>query len=380
MMPLGEAFYRRKVEQIQAKLDDENLNGILLIDTHNVMYATGFIHTESERPIGCFIPKSGKPALFVPLLEQENAGDTWIDDIRTYFEFPGETYPVNWMVQEAGVAKLGIDNVSHDVFLTLGDGVTTTNLVNKLRWVKDPEELDVIKQAARYADYCLEQVLENAGDIIRDGGTELDILRQCIGATSEKMKAEIGEQFRLRKGAVVGTVHSGPRAALPHGSPMARQPKMRETLIAGIGASVAGYHAESGATFVVGDASDETMRCLNVAKDCDETAISALKAGSTCASVNEAALAVLKDAGLGDAIRHRIGHGMGIQGHEAPWLAPGDDTILEPNMVFSNEPGIYRPGVDGYRLIDSMIVTEGDAIVPSRFLAEHPPEQRILKV
>ena len=81
-----------------------------------------------------------------------------------------------------------------------------------------------------------------------------------------------------------------------------------------------------------------------------------------------------------DAIRHRIGHGMGIQGHEAPWLAPGDDTILEPNMVFSNEPGIYRPGKDGYRLIDTMIVTDGDALVPSRFLAEHPPETRILKV
>lgn len=380
MMPLGEAFYRRKVEQIQEKLDTENLDGMLLIDTNNVMYASGFIHTESERPIGLFVPKSGDPALFVPLLELENAGATWIGDIRTYFEYPGETYPVNWMVDEAGVNKLAIDHVSHDVFMTLGDGVTTSNMVNQMRWVKEPEELEVIKQAARYADYCLEQVLEHAGDIIRDGGTELDILRQCIGATSEKMKAEIGEQFRLRKGAVVGTVHSGPRAALPHGSPMARQPQMGETVIAGIGASVAGYHAESGATFVVGDADDDTMRCLQAAKDCDETAISALKAGATCASVNEAALNVLKDAGLGDAIRHRIGHGMGIQGHEAPWLAPGDDTILEPNMVFSNEPGIYRPDKDGYRLIDTMIVTDGDALVPSRFLAEHPPEMRILKV
>lgn len=380
MMPLGEAFYRRKVEDIQTRLDDENLDGVLLIDTYNVMYASGFIHTESERPIGFFIPKSGQPALFVPLLEQENADTTWIGDIRTYFEFPGEEYPVNWMVREAGVKMLGIDHISHDIFMTLGDGVTTTNLINKMRWVKEPEEIQVIKQAARYADYCLEQVLENAGAIIKDGGTELDILRQCIGATSEKMKSEIGEQFRLRKSAVVGTVHSGPRAALPHGSPMARQPQMGETVIAGIGASVAGYHAESGATFVVGDATDETMTCLHAAKACDEAGIAALKAGTTCASVNEAALYVLKEAGLGDAIRHRIGHGMGIQGHEAPWLAPGDNTLLVPNMVFSNEPGIYRPGKDGYRLIDTMIVTEGDAYVPSRFLAEHPPEKRILKI
>lgn len=380
MMPLGEVFYRRKVEQIQARLDGENLDGILLIDTYNVMYASGFIHTESERPIGFFIPQSGQPALFVPLLEQENADDTWIGDIRTYFEFPGEEYPVNWMVREARVKRLGIDSVSHDVFVTLGDGVTTTPLVNRMRWVKEPEELEVIKQAARYADYCLEQVLAHAGDIIRDGGTELDILRQCIGATSDKMKAEIGEQFRLRKGAVVGTVHSGPRAALPHGSPIARQPQIGETVIAGIGASVAGYHAESGATFVVGEPTGDTMHCLQAARACDEAAINALKAGATCASVNEAALNVLKEAGLGDAIRHRIGHGMGIQGHEAPWLAPGDDTILVPNMVFSNEPGIYRPGIDGYRLIDTMIVTDGDALVPSCFLAGHPPESRILNI
>ena len=89
-------------------------------------------------------------------------------------------------LQEANVQKLAIDHVSHDVFMTLGDRVITSNIVNQMRWVKDPEELEVIKQAALYADYCLEQVLENAGDIIRNGGTELDILRQCISLGSMK--------------------------------------------------------------------------------------------------------------------------------------------------------------------------------------------------
>ena len=122
------------------------------------------------------------------------------------------------------------------------------------------------------------------------------------------------------------------------------------------------------------------MQVLQAAADCDAAAVNTLRAGNTCASVNEVALNVLKNTGLADAIRHRIGHGMGIEGHEAPWLAPGDDTILVPNMVFSNEPGIYRPGLDGYRTINSMIVTEGDARVPSQFLAQHPPEKRILPI
>ena len=380
MMPLGEAFYRRRVDVIQAALASEEIDGILLLDTYNVIYASGFSHIESERPIGFFVPASGESILFVPLLEADNAADCWIGDIRCYFEYPGEQDPVGWMLREAAAKRIGIDKISHQQFLRLGREIVTSELVDKLRWVKEPEEIALIVQAAGYADFCLEQVLAGTGAIIREGGTELDILRHCLGATQAKMNAEIGEQFQLRKSAVVGTVHSGARAALPHGKPMARVPQIGETLIAGIGVSVGGYHAESGATFVVGAADEHTMVCLHAAHDCNQAAIAALRAGATCASVNEAALAVLKDAGLGAAIRHRIGHGMGIQGHEAPWLAPGDQTILQPNMVFSNEPGIYRPGRDGYRLIDTMIVTEGAACVPSRFLAEHPPEQRILPI
>jgi Xaa-Pro aminopeptidase len=380
MMMLDADFHRRRLAHIQAALANERLDGLLLLDAHNVTYASGFWHIPSERPIGLYIPVSGAPTLFVPLLEQENAADSVVSDIRTYFEYPGETHPVVWMRRECGAARLGIDHVDHAVFTRLGEGVVMTTLVERMRWVKQPEELALIEQAARYADDCLEQVRDGAADIIRAGGTELDILRMCLAATSARIRAEVGELFRLGGGAVVGTVHSGARAALPHGAPGQRTPQPGEPLIAGIGVSVGGYHAESGATFVVGEPSAEVMRCLQAARDCGAAAIAALRPGATCASVNEAALGVLREAGLGDAIRHRIGHGMGLQGHESPWLAPGDDTLLLPGMVFSNEPGIYRPGRDGYRTIDTMIVTDGAARVPSRFLAENPPERRILNL
>ncbi|MCA0457460.1 MAG: Xaa-Pro peptidase family protein [Chloroflexi bacterium] len=377
---LSEAFYRRKIGQIQARMEAAGLDGMLLLDVPNVIYACGFFHTPSERPLGLYIPKSGEVALFVPLLELENAGASWVKDIRTYFEYPGETHPVEWMVQEAGAKRLGIDTLTVDVYQRLGGNVTVTPMVEQMRWIKEPEELALIEKAATYADTCLEYVLENAGAIIRDGGTELDILRACIGATAAKMKAEVGEIFNLRSSSVVGTVHSGPRAALPHGSPIERKPQIGEPMIAGIGASVGGYHAESGATFVIGEPKGDVMRCLEAAMECDLAGIKALRVGNTCTQVNEAALGVLREYGLGDAIRHRIGHGMGLQGHEGPWLAPGDNTPLVAGMVFSNEPGIYRPEIDGYRLIDSMIVTDGEAKVPSRFLANHPPEKRIIPI
>jgi Xaa-Pro dipeptidase len=375
---LGDAFYKRIQQNIRKRLDIEALNGILLLDVHNVVYASGFYHIPSERPLGLFIPASGEAVLFVPLLEVENAADAWTGEIRTYFEYPGEEHPVVWMVRECGVRRLAIDSLTVDVYRQLSGDIVITSLVHKMRWIKEPEELDVIRQAARYADYCLEQVRNHAAEIMRGGGTELDILGMCLTATRQKMADEVGELFRLSGGGVVGTVHSGERAALPHGSPLRRQPQPGEALIAGIGASVNGYHAESGASFILGEPSGDQLRCLEAAAACDAAAITALQSGSTCAQVNEAALSQLRQYGYEDAIRHRIGHGMGLQGHEAPWLAPGDETQLVPNMVFSCEPGIYRPGIDGYRTINTMIVTDGAAEVPSRFLANHPPEKRIL--
>ncbi len=380
MQLLSESFFRRKIGQIQARMDAEQLDGMLLLDVPNVIYACGFFHTPSERPLGLYIPKNGEVTLFVPLLEQENAGATWIRDIRTYFEYPGEVHPVQWMVKEARVKRLGIDTLTVDVYQKLGEGITVTPMIEQMRWIKEPEEIAFIEKAATYADLCLEYILEHAGAIIHDGGTELDILKACIGATSAKMKAEVGEIFKLGGSSVVGTVHSGPRAALPHGSPIERKPQMGEPMIAGIGASVGGYHAESGATFVIVEPKGDVMRCLEAAMECDLAGIKALRVGNTCTQVNDAALNVLREYGLGDAIRHRIGHGMGLQGHEGPWLAPGDHTPLVAGMVFSNEPGIYRPGIDGYRLIDSMIVTDGEAKIPSRFLATHPPEKRIISL
>jgi Xaa-Pro aminopeptidase len=377
-MLLSESFYRRKVAQAQAQMDAEGLDGLLLLAPSNVIYLSGFWHIESERPLGLFVPVHGNPVLFVPLLEQENAADSWVTDIRTYFEYPGEEHPTLWMRRVCGARRLGIDRVDQAVFARLGDGACVSPIVDQLRWVKEADEIALIEQAARYADFCLEQVRDHAPDIVRSGGTELDILAQCLPATAAKMRAEVGELFQLRGGAVVGTVHSGPRAALPHGSPMRKQPQRGETLIAGIGASVSGYHAESGATFLLGEPVGDQLRCLEAAAACNDAGVAALRPGNTCAAVNEAALGALRSYGLGNAIRHRIGHGMGLQGHEGPWLAPGDETMLVPGMVFSNEPGIYRPGLDGYRTINSMIVTDGEARVPSRFLAENPPERRVL--
>jgi Xaa-Pro aminopeptidase len=383
LQPLDETFYRRKLLQIQSKLTEANLEGILILELHNVIYTSGFFHSPSERPIGFFIPERGEPTLFIPLLEQENAQDTWIKDIRSYFEFPGETHPIEWMLKEINLQRLAVDQLDHALFITLeqrGHKLITSNLIDTLRYVKEPEELVLIRKAASYADLFLDFVVQNASTMFREGASELDLLNAALSSTKQKQAQDLGQAFAKTKCGVTATVHTGPRAALPHGKPLHRKPNRGEGLIAGIGASVGGYHAESGATFILGKISDDQMRCLKAAAACNDAAIAALKSGVTCAEVNRIALETLKSAGLENYIRHRIGHGMGIQGHEAPWLAPGDDTVLLPGMVFSNEPGIYRPDIDGYRTINTMIVTEGEAEVPSRFQQTHPLQARVLEL
>ncbi len=381
--PLGESFCRRKIVQIQSKLTEANLEGILILELHNVIYASGFFHSPSERPIGFFIPERGEPTLFIPLLEQENAQDTWIKDIRCYFEFPGETHPIEWMVKEINLKHVAVDQLDHALFSMLEQGghrLITSSLIDTLRYVKEPEELSLIRKAASYADLFLDFVVENASTMIREGASELDILNVALAETKSKQARELGSAFAKTKCGVTATVHTGPRAALPHGKPLHRKPNRGDVLIAGIGASVGGYHAESGATFVLGKASNDQMHCLKAAAACNDAAIAALRPGIKCSEVNRIALDALKTAGLENYIRHRIGHGMGIQGHEAPWLAPGDDTVLLPGMVFSNEPGIYRPEIDGYRTINTMIVTESTAEVPSVFQTKHFLEARVLEL
>jgi Xaa-Pro aminopeptidase len=379
--PLAPGFYRGTVQRIRAAAEALSVDGFLLLESANLTYATGFFHHANERPMGVYIPVAGEPILLLPQLEQENAASCWIADLRTYPEFPGELHPVLWMLRETGARRLAVDSLEARLFQAAGDVVerlVLSDRVERLRFVKSDVELALVRLAARYADACLDHMRRQIGEIVAAGGSELDIQAAGLGHARALMSRELGSAFAGTKLAVVGSVHSGPRAALPHGQTLPRRPQKGEPIIAGIGATVGGYHAESGATFVLGEPSADVLRCLRAADACNAAGVRALRPGRLCQDVNRAALAELEAAGLAAFIRHRLGHGMGVEGHEAPWLAQGDRTVLQPGMVFSNEPGIYRPSIDGYRTIDTMIVTEQAAELPSRFQQDFGIEQRIL--
>jgi len=378
--PLSPAFRAMVRDRLLARAERAGLDGLLLLAPGNVAYASGWLFSVNERPMGLWLPTGGEATLFVPHLELENALAVPGVRVATYDEFPGHTPPVLWMLAQTGAARIGIDALEARLLAAARD-ICTPDLVDHClpeRAIKHPEEIALISTAATYADLVLRRMLDQAGDIIAQGGTEIDLMADCTGHARAALARDHGGAFGGTKTGITASVHSGPRAALPHGSVIARRPLPGEPIIAGIGCSLGGCHAESGVTLVYGDLSAEQRRIMQTMQEANDATRAALDARLPCQDVNDAALAPIRAAGFGAAIRHRIGHGMGAEGHEAPWLSPGDPTPAAPGMVFSCEPGIYRPELDGWRCIETLIVTEGRTLTPSRFQSDHPFDARVI--
>jgi Xaa-Pro dipeptidase len=379
--PLPPSFHEEVRGRLRARAEAEKLDGLLLLGAGNVRYATGWHFSVNERPVGLWVPVDGEALLLVPHLELENALAVPGVELRTYEEFPGERPPVLWMIAEASARRIAVDTLGAELLEPARGALERLDLVDHARperAVKHGEELALIREAARFADLVLERLLAVGDDIIRQGGTEADLLADCTNHVRAALSATHGDAFQGSKTGITASIHSGPRAALPHGSVTTRRPQPSDPIVAGIGCHLGGYHAESGVTLVLGRIRPEQRRIMEAMAEAGAATVDALEHGWPCWRVNEAALEALRAAGLGDAIRHRIGHGMGVEGHEAPWLAPGDATTPAPGMVFSCEPGVYRPGLDGWRTIDTLVVGRHGVERASSFQARHPLETRVL--
>lgn len=383
MTPLDASFFARARDRLRARTQAAGLDGLLLLRAPNLAYATGLFLSANERPMGVWLPVEDDPILMLPGLERENAEGTGLTDLRFYEEFPGETPAVLWMLDQIGRKSIAIDALDAALLDAARGKLHRLDLTDHAmlaRTIKEPEEIALTIEAASFADLFLTRLHEAAGDIITQGGTEADLMADAMAHARGALFARHKQAFSGTPMGITASVHSGPRAALPHGAVLERKPQHGETLIAGIGASLGGYHAESGVTLIVGEISAEQHRIMQAMQACNDAAVTACAARSTCSEVNDAALDALREAGLGGAIRHRIGHGMGLEGHEAPWLAPGDPTQVRTHMIFSNEPGVYRPGTDGYRTINTMIVAEDEVLIPSKFQATTPIDARVIPI
>ena len=369
--PLSDNFYNQTRKLLLNFIEEKGLEGYLVTNPANIFYFTGFFYVTNERPSGFYISKDNKSKLFIPLLEKENSENTVVDNILIYEEFPGKINPYSFMAENINEKNIGTDINNIKIIDQIKNNFQKLDYqadIKNFRYQKLEEEINLISEAAKYADLTLEFLKDHADHMINNQTNERELVKFCTEEAKKEMLNNLSADFDETPCNVVATIHSGPRGAFPHGKSLSRIPKKNETLICGVGACVGGLYAESGVTFILGEPNHDQMHIINTMKEVNDEVISNLKEGIECEDINQIATRIYKDSGYFEFVRHRIGHGMGFEGHEAPWLSPGDKTVLKKNMIFSNEPGIYRPNIDGYRTISSMIVETNNGRQISKFL------------
>jgi Xaa-Pro aminopeptidase len=217
------------------------------------------------------------------------------------------------------------------------------NLVESLREKKDEGELEWIRRAIAIAECALEQILPT----VRAGMTELEV----AGLLEQALRAAGSDGF-----AFPSIVASGPKAALPHARPTGRRIAPGDFLLIDFGAVAGGYCSDITRTFVVGRATEEQREVHGIVRLANERAAHALRAGMTGRDADAVARGYIEDRGFGEMFGHSLGHGIGLEVHEAPRLAKTADTPLPAGVVVTVEPGIYRPGWGGVRIEDDVHV------------------------
>jgi Xaa-Pro aminopeptidase len=180
------------------------------------------------------------------------------------------------------------------------------------------------------------------------------------GMTEKEIAAEL-QVACLRYGAEGAPfepiVLAGARSALPHGAPSDRPIRSGQLLLFDFGVTVGGYASDITRTFALDEVDDELKKIYDIVLKANEAGRAAAKPGVEAQEVDRAARKVINEAGYREFLTHRVGHGLGLAGHEAPFACEGDTTVLEPGMVLTVEPGIYLPNKGGVRIEDDIVIT-----------------------
>lgn len=325
---------------------------LLVTKLTHIRYLTGFTGTAGVLILG------DEPLLVVDFRYGMQAQEQVVGVAVSGDCAPPKLWPTVHEVLRRTKGMVGIDltNLTGGQYVALAEGslrdrwVDCTNLVERIRWIKDDEELQALKDAAAMAEDLLDLV---PGWLI-PGRTENEIAGEV-----ERAQRAMGAE----RSAAPILVSSGERSTLPHGAASSKLLAAGEPVLVDLSPVVRGYRADITRTFFIGTPSEEYRRLHRAILEAQDEAIASVRAGVPVRAVDGIARAVLARYGLDGYFKHSLGHGIGLDQHEPPLLSPYDDSVLEAGMVVMIEPGVYVPGVGGTRVEDAMLVTE-DGCVP----------------
>ena len=355
---------RTRIDKATRLMRQQGMGALMLTGGTSLDYFTNIRWGLSERMLALVIPTKGTPFIVCPKFEEERAMEqvrtgpldkgtevhTWEED-----ESPAALIADGLRSRGLATSSLGIEETVRYVFsnnvatalptlrLTSGTPVTAG-----CRGIKSDTELALM----RHANQVTHKAYEAAWKSLADGMTQT----QFAGLVSMAHQ-------RLGYQGSAG-VQVGQYSALPHGSTTPQVIREGTILLIDGGCKVEGYSSDISRTFVLGKPSDRMKKVFDIEHQAQTAALKAARPGVECQAVDAAARKVIVDAGFGPGYKyftHRVGHGIGMDGHEWPYLVKGNTQKLEPGMTFSDEPGIYIPGEFGVRLEDDMVITANGA-------------------
>jgi Xaa-Pro aminopeptidase len=369
----GAEFLSRQ-EKLLEHLQTRELSGAILFDRDYILYYSGFAFIPTERPIALLLNTEPETALFVPQLEVEHAErNPHIDRVLPYVEYPDETHPMQSLTNKLGElgikGRIGADEDGYPWVLgyrgpslrdlTSAEIIPLRSFIEDQMMIKSPAELDLIRESVRWGNLA-HTLLQRYTKV---GKTETDVSQRASDEATRAMLDAIGPIYSAQSpfggGAQAGyRGQIGRHAAIPHAMAANITFQAGDVLVTGASAPVWGYVSELERTMIIGSPSDEQSRFFNHMLALQNLAFEALGPGVKCTSVDRKVRGYYEEHNLEKYWRHHTGHAIGLRYHEGPFLDIGDDTLIQPGMVFTVEPGLYVPKLGGFRHSDTVVITE----------------------
>ncbi len=374
--------YRRRREAVAAGMEAARLDALCVFYPARVAYLTGFHHIPTERPVVLVVGSTGESALVAPAVEKEHAeAATRVDRLNVYFDYPGAEHPmeqVSALLREmqARPYRTGAD---HDGCwplwgyrgprlsdLTGERPIDAELIVESLRRVKSAAELECLQLACDWAARAHRRMQ----DAIRPGRTEMESYAPVATETLLELVREV-PGWRPRGADETGLTAefvAGRSTAMPHGFVKGVGVQPGDVLVSGAALNVDGYHSELERTLIVGEPTHEQRRAFDAMLALQSRALEVMAPGVPAGEVELATVRLAEELGVADRLRHHVGHSIGLEAHEAPFLDRGEEAVLEAGMVFTVEPGLYFPDLGGFRHSDTVVVTDGGC----RVMTDYP--------
>ncbi|MBY6088943.1 M24 family metallopeptidase [Maritimibacter alkaliphilus] len=347
-----------RLQHLKDLTRDAGLDYFVLFIGPSLRYFTGLQKKMTERPTFYIVNPNGKDALFISVLERDYARNVLGDDCEYHFytDLSGHAGPFAEFAEAIGFdgKQLAMEYMHSRVFehqMIMGEApnaqiVDGAHLTAEVRMCKDASEIEKMRRAIEITEASINAILP----LIKEGATE----RQISLANMNEMISR-GSELTWKFPSVI----SGARSAAPHNRTSDRPFEKGDIVMIDTGAVYEGYTADITRTFALGSIDPELEKAYEVVKQANE-AVMTLKAGGMTASVlDQTARDILVGSGYEHAIMHRTGHGIGMEGHEAPYIAIGNEMVLREGFMFTVEPGLYFQGKGGIRIEDNVVIANG---------------------